>query len=286
MTVARTARPRSGQVGNTNRRQLAVQPPTQLTPMDVTLPLNSSPPVTRQRQRPFSAPVGRSRDSTVVELARTTLQSGHRVGDLMQPPPTAPPPSTAPPPAAAAASRIVAAYSSAGPPPQPPKPTVPTQPHPPASAAPPTPAHRPPPQPMPPSAAPAAPNHRAPPSRSPRITPSTYGASYTAAPSGYAAESKAETVARVLNVLRTRTRGKAAVRPVFRAMDEDRRGGISHYEFVQAMRRWGMREPTEHLNWVAEAIDVRAAQHCHTSTLLSLSLTCLPLSLSPHTDRW
>ena len=121
---------------------------------------------------------------------------------------------------------------------------------------------------------------QAPPSRSPRIAPSTYGASYTAAPSGYAAESKAETVARVLNVLRTRTRGKAAVRPVFRAMDEDRRGGISHYEFVQAMRRWGMREPTEHLNWVAEAIDVRARSNYQTSTLLSL--TPVPLSLSTH----
>jgi hypothetical protein len=62
-------------------------------------------------------------------------------------------------------------------------------------------------------------------------------------------------VARILKVLKTRTRAKAAVRPIFRAMDEDREGGISHAEFIQAMRRWGLRESTEQLNWVAEAID-------------------------------
>ena len=43
-----------------------------------------------------------------------------------------------------------------------------------------------------------------------------------------------------------------------------------------------MREPTEHLNWVAEAIDVRAAQHYHTSS--SLSLTPVPLSPYTQTD--
>ena len=62
-------------------------------------------------------------------------------------------------------------------------------------------------------------------------------------------------VARVLKILKTRTRAKAAVRPIFRAMDEDGFGGISHEEFVQCMRRWGLREPAYQLHWVAEAID-------------------------------
>jgi hypothetical protein len=41
---------------------------------------------------------------------------------------------------------------------------------------------------------------------------------------------------------------------------QDGEGGISHSEFVQAMRRWGMRESSEQLHWVAQAIDVRSSR--------------------------
>jgi len=62
-------------------------------------------------------------------------------------------------------------------------------------------------------------------------------------------------VARVLKILKTRTRQRGSVRPIFRAMDDDGWGGISHEEFVQGMRRWGLREPAYQLHWVAQAID-------------------------------
>ena len=68
-------------------------------------------------------------------------------------------------------------------------------------------------------------------------------------------ESKAEVVERVINMLKTRTRAKNAVAPLFRAMDEDREGGVSHHEFIAQMRRLGLQEPDHKLKWVAEAID-------------------------------
>ena len=72
------------------------------------------------------------------------------------------------------------------------------------------------------------------------------------------ANQRAQVVARVLKILKTRTRQKGSVRPIFRAMDDDGWGGISHEEFVQCMRRWGLREPAYQLHWVAQAIDSKS----------------------------
>lgn len=138
----------------------------------------------------------------------------------------------------------------------------------------PQPARQPPPRPstptLTPAGAPVAPTHRVAPSRA--AAPSgtlaaveaaqrtTHQATFPAYPPApphvpSRSESRAQAITRVLGVLRTRVAAKAAVRPVFRAMDDDGEGGISHAEFVHAMRRWGLREPTQQLLWVAEAID-------------------------------
>ena len=110
----------------------------------------------------------------------------------------------------------------------------------------------------PPGAAPAAPAHRAPPAPVPSLAKGTSGgisaSSRREAHAPIPAE-RQQVVARVLKILKTRTRAKAAVRPIFRAMDEDRYGGISHEEFITHLRRWGLREPAHQLRWVAEAID-------------------------------
>ncbi len=69
------------------------------------------------------------------------------------------------------------------------------------------------------------------------------------------AASREHNVARVLSMLRQRTTVKTAVRPLYRAMDEDHRGGVSHEEFIDHLRRLGLQEPDHVLKWVAEAID-------------------------------
>jgi Ca2+-binding EF-hand superfamily protein len=58
-----------------------------------------------------------------------------------------------------------------------------------------------------------------------------------------------------MSMLRQRTTVRMAVRPIYRAMDEDHRGGVTHEEFIDHMRRLGLEEPDHVLKWVAEAID-------------------------------
>lgn len=62
-------------------------------------------------------------------------------------------------------------------------------------------------------------------------------------------------MARVMAQLRHRTTVKTAVRPLYRAMDEDHRGGVTHEEFADHLRQIGFREPAHVLKWVAEEID-------------------------------
>ena len=111
------------------------------------------------------------------------------------------------------------------------------------------PAHRPPPAPAPPRGLvqpPGAPAHRRPPPP----------AKAWHAP----VETQEQLTARVLGILRSRTRAQAAVRPLFSAMDEDRVGGISHDEFVSHLRKLGFtRETDAQLAHVARAIDASGA---------------------------
>ena len=62
-------------------------------------------------------------------------------------------------------------------------------------------------------------------------------------------------MSRVLSMLRARAVAKNAIRPMYRAMDDDQRGGVTHDEFVGYMRQLGLRESDRELRWVAEAID-------------------------------
>ena len=78
---------------------------------------------------------------------------------------------------------------------------------------------------------------------------------HRAPPSHAETHSREAHVARVLKMMRQRTTVKTAVRPLYRAMDEDHRGGVSHEEFIGHMRRLGLQEPDHVLKWVAEAID-------------------------------
>ena len=253
---------RAGLLGSTNRRDLQ----SYTVQLDATLPHNSEIP--KLRQRPASAPLTRTLEST--------LPGGHRVKSLLQPytpeaqgprpggsarPLSARPVPTKTAPIWSSAYRaapLISAAAQRSREPDDPWREKYTPPPGGTGAVPAAPAHRP-----APTAAPAA-AKAAVPSRAGAAAAGGAAAAAAAAAAGSgpgpggrdgSASQREQVVARVLKILKTRTRQRGSVRPIFRAMDDDGWGGISHEEFVQGMRRWGLREPAYQLHWVAQAID-------------------------------
>jgi len=62
-------------------------------------------------------------------------------------------------------------------------------------------------------------------------------------------------------------------------------GGISHAEFITAMRRWGLREPAQHLKWVAEAIDTAGEGRIKCACLMIHSLSIHFKAMAIHAIR-
>ena len=50
--------------------------------------------------------------------------------------------------------------------------------------------------------------------------------------------------------------GRRVLLPVFRSIDEDKSGFLDYDEFEAALRKVGIHEPREHLDWVAATVDV------------------------------